>query len=92
MSLEHLLPGLADLGAGTVTRHTMGASDHVSFEETGAPGFAFIRDFMEAAGGPDHTNMDVYDRLLPDDLEQAAVVTATLAYELAQQAQPFPRN
>jgi len=30
--------------------------------------------------------------LLPRDLEQAAVVTATLAYELAQQTQPFPHN
>ena len=91
-ALESLLAGLADLGAGTLTRHTIGASDHVSFEEAGAPGFAFVRDFMEVAGGPNHTNMDVYDRLLPDDLEQAAEVTATLVYELAQQAQPFPRN
>ena len=56
------------------------------------PGFAFIRDFMETSGGPHHTNIDVYDRLLPADLEQAAVVTATLVYELAQETEPFPRN
>ena len=56
------------------------------------PGFAFIRDFMETSGGPNHTNMDVYDRLLPADLQQAAVVTATLLAELAQETEPFPRN
>jgi carboxypeptidase Q len=83
---------VADLGAGTLTHHTIGASDQASFDEAGVPGFAFIRDFMEGAGGPNHTNMDVYGRLLPDDLAQAAVVTATLVYELAQQTQPFPRH
>jgi carboxypeptidase Q len=91
-ALEPLLADLADLGAATLTRHGIGASDHVSFEEAGVPGFAFIRDFMETAGGPNHTNMDVYDRLLPEDLEQAAVVTATLVYELAVQTKPFPRS
>jgi carboxypeptidase Q len=90
--LQPLLAGLADFGAATITPHSIGASDHVSFEEAGVPGFAFIRDFMEASGGPNHTNMDVYDQLLPGDLQQAAVVTATLVYELAQQTQPFPRH
>jgi carboxypeptidase Q len=91
-ALRSLLAPLADLGAATITPHSIGASDHVSFEEVGVPGFAFIRDFMETRGGPNHTNMDVYDRLLPDDLEQAAIVTATLVYELAQETKPFPRN
>ncbi len=91
-ALQPLLTGLADLGAATISPNNIGASDHVSFEEAGVPGFAFIRDFMEARGGPNHTNMDVYDRLLPGDLKQAAVVTATLLYELAQQTQPFPRH
>ena len=91
-ALQPLLAPLADLGAATITPHSIGASDHVSFEEAGVPGFAFIRDFMETSGGPNHTNMDVYDRLLPADLEQAAVVTATLVYKLAQETEPFPRN
>jgi carboxypeptidase Q len=91
-ALQPLLAPLADLGAVAITPRSIGASDHVSFEEVGVPGFAFIRDFMETSGGPNHTNMDVYDRLLPADLQQAAVVTATLVYELAQQTQPFPRN
>lgn len=91
-ALRSLLAPLADLGAATITPHSIGASDHVSFEEAGVPGFAFVRDFMETSGGPNHTNMDVYDRLLPEDLEQAAVVTATLVYELAQDTEPFPRN
>lgn len=90
--LQPLLAGTADLGAATLTHRKIGSSDQVSFDDAGVPGFAFIRDFMETFGGPNHTNMDVYDRLLPDDLEQAAVVTATLAYELAQQTQPFPRH
>jgi carboxypeptidase Q len=87
--MKALLAPLADLGAATVTPRSIGASDHVSFEEVGVPGFAFVRDFMETRGGPHHTNMDVYDRLLPADLQQAAIVTATLVYELAQ---GFPKN
>jgi carboxypeptidase Q len=91
-ALQRLLGPLTDLGAATITPHSIGASDHVSFEEAGVPGFAFIRDFMETSGGPNHTNMDVYDRLLRGDLQQAAVVIATLVYELAQETEPFPRN
>ena len=56
-------------------------------------GFAFIRDFMETSGTTrSHGRLDVYDRLLQADLQQAAVVTATLLYELAQETEPFPRN
>lgn len=91
-ALQRLLAPLADLGASTITPRRIGASDHVSFEEAGVPGFAFIRDFMETSGGPNHTNMDVYDRLLSDDLRQAAVVIATLIYELAQETDRFSRN
>jgi hypothetical protein len=91
-ALQPLLAPLTDLGAATISPHSIGVSDHVSFEEAGVPGFAFIRDFMETSGGPNHTNMDVYDRMLPAGLEQAAVVTATLAYELAQEMEPSPRN
>jgi hypothetical protein len=51
-ALQPLLAPLADLCAATITPHSIGASDHVSFEEAGVPRFAFIRDFMETSGGP----------------------------------------
>jgi hypothetical protein len=38
-----------------------------------------------------HTNIDTYDRLVPDDLRQAAVVMAILVYNTAMREQLLPR-
>lgn len=39
-----------------------------------------------------HTNMDTYDRLLEEDLIQAAVVMASFVYHAAMQDELIPRN
>ena len=39
-----------------------------------------------------HSNMDVYERLQPDDLAQAAVVEAIFVYNTAQRDQMLPRK
>ena len=38
-----------------------------------------------------HTNVDTYERLLPNDLKQAAVAVATAVYRLATDPAPLPR-
>jgi len=38
-----------------------------------------------------HTNMDLYDRLVPEDLIQNAVVMATFAYHAAMRDEKLPR-
>jgi hypothetical protein len=36
--------------------------------------------------------MDVYDRLQPDDLKQAAVIVASFVYDAAMRDQMLPRK
>lgn len=86
------LTPLGDLGVSTLTAAGIGATDHMSFDAIGLPGFQFIRDFMEGAGGPGHTNMDVYERLIPEDLEQSAAVVAWFAYNAAMRNERLPRK
>ncbi len=39
-----------------------------------------------------HTNMDTYERLIPEDLRQAAIVVATMLYNTALRDQLLPRR
>jgi hypothetical protein len=82
-----------DLGADTLTGNDIGATDHVPFDETGLPAFQFLRDFMaESYTRTAHTNMDVYDHVLADDLKQAAVVAAAFVYQAAMMDEKLPRK
>jgi Zn-dependent M28 family amino/carboxypeptidase len=80
-----------DLGASTTSMANIG-SDQVSFDEIGLPGFGFIRDFMEGSTRTAHTNMDVYDHVLEDDLKQSAVIAASFIYNAAMRDEKLPRK
>ena len=86
------LAPLADLGASTLTIANIGAGDQISFDEVGLPGFQFIRDYMEFRTRTAHTNMDVYDHVLEEDLKQSAAVAASLLYDLAMRDEKLPRK
>jgi len=47
------------------------------------PAFQFIQDPRDYATRSVHTNQDTYERLLPEDLKQAAAVEATFLYDAA---------
>jgi carboxypeptidase Q len=81
-----------DLGMDTLTMRTTGGTDHLSFDAVGIPGFQFIQDPVEYDTRTHHSNMDVYDRLQPEDLKQAAVIVASFVYLAAQRDQMFPRK
>ena len=86
------LEPLRDLGASTVSLADVGADD-LSFDEVGLPGFQFIRDYMEGRDSRvPHTNMDVLDHVIADDLKQSATVAAFFIYTLAMRDQPLPRK
>lgn len=82
----------ADLGMNTLTMRNTGGTDHLSFDSVGIPGFQFIQDQLEYDSRTHHSNMDVYDRLQPEDLKQMAVVVASFVYMAAQRDQMFPRK
>jgi carboxypeptidase Q len=81
-----------DLGMDTLSTRNTGGTDHLSFDAVGIPGFQFIQDPIEYDTRTHHSNMDVYDRLQPDDLKQMAVIVASFVYMAAQRDQMFPRK
>ena len=56
------------------------------------PGFQFIRDFMENNPRTAHTNMDVYDHVLEDDLKQSVAIATTFVYQAAMRDEKLPRK
>lgn len=81
-----------DLGMDTLTMRNTGGTDHLSFDAVGIPGFQFIQDPVEYETRTHHSNMDLYDRLQPEDLKQAAVIVASFVYLAAERDQMFPRK
>jgi len=81
-----------DLGMTALTMRNTGGTDHLSFDAVGIPGFQFIQDPIEYETRTHHSNMDVYDRLQPDDLKQAAVIVASFVYEAAMRDKMLPRK
>src|SRR5262249_22126948 len=60
----------ADLGADTLTLANTSGTDHLSFDGVGLPGFEFIQDPLEYRSRTHHSNEDVFDRVIPEDLKQ----------------------
>jgi carboxypeptidase Q len=81
-----------DLGMSTLTMRNTGGTDHLSFDAVGIPGFQFIQDPLDYETRTHHSNMDVYDRLQPDDLKQMAVIVAGFVYDAAMRDQMLPRK
>jgi len=83
---------LADLSMTTLTMRDTGGTDHLSFDAVGLPGFQFIQDPMDYSTRTHHTNMDLYERVVPGDVMQASVVMATFAYHAAMRDDKLPRK
>ena len=83
---------LADLGVTTITMRDTGGTDHEAFDSVGVPGFQFIQDPLDYSSRDHHSNMDLYERLQPDDLAQAATVEAIFVYNTAMRDQMLPRK
>ena len=89
---EAWLAPFRDLGATTITIRNTGGTDHQSFDQVGLPGFQFIQDELEYERLTHHSNMDVYDHVVPADLMQASAVIASLVYHAANRAELLPRK
>lgn len=89
---EKLLEPFAYLGASTLTTENTSGTDHLLFDAAGLPGFSFIQDPIEYGTLTHHTNMDVYDNVSEEDLKQAAVVVASVAYLTAMRDEKLPRK
>jgi carboxypeptidase Q len=81
-----------DLGMTTLSMRNTGGTDHLSFDAVGIPGFQFIQDPIEYETRTHHSNMDLYDRLQPEDLKQISVIVASFVYDAAMREQMLPRK
>ena len=81
-----------NFGMQTLTIRNTGGTDHQAFDSVGLPGFQFIQDPLEYSSRTHHTNLDVYERAIPQDLMQNAIVVASFAYQAANREALFPRK
>ncbi len=83
---------VADLSDGTISNNAKSSTDHVSFDRIGLPGFQFIQDPLDYGTRLHHTHVDSFDHAIAEDMKQAAVVLATLAYNAAMAEARLPRK
>jgi len=81
-----------NMGVTHLTIRNTGGTDHLSYDAVGLPGFQFIQDSMQYETRTHHTNMDVYDQLVPEDMMKNAVITAAFVYQTANRDQMLPRK
>jgi Zn-dependent M28 family amino/carboxypeptidase len=88
---EQWFAALKDITPGVITVRNTGGTDHQSFDAVGLPGFQFIQDPMDYDTRTHHSNMDVYDRIQQQDMEQMAVIEAAFVYNAATRPDKLPR-
>jgi len=63
---------------------------HEAYSEVGLPGFYFVQDRMDMETNV-HSNMDMYDRLVEENLMVNSVILATFVYHAAMRDEKLPR-
>jgi hypothetical protein len=81
-----------DLGWSRVSPRSVTATDHVSFDNAGLPGFQFIQERLEYNSRTHHSNMDVFDHVQREDLVQQGAVAAVFAWYAANWPEKLPRK
>ena len=89
---KNLLAPFKSMGLLWVNPRIQIGTDHISFYQKGVPGFAFFQDAIEYRDKTHHTQTDTLDKILPDDMKQAATVMAATAYNVAQLSSMLPRK
>jgi hypothetical protein len=80
------------MGMKTLNAGNTGGTDHLSFDGVGLPGWQFIQDQVEYNSRTHHSNMDVFDRLVADDMKHNATVVAAFVYLAANRGEKLPRK
>jgi hypothetical protein len=89
---EEWMKPLQDLGVTAIALQNTEGTDHLPFDYIGIPGFQFIQDPLDYFPWLHHTNQDVYDHTVPEDLIQSAVVMAYFVYQTAMREDMLPRK
>ena len=87
-----ILAPLKQIGVLYVNDRNQAGTDHMSFAMAGVPGFAFFQDAIEYREKTHHSQTDTLDKILPDDLEQAAITMAVMGNSVAELPGLLPRR
>jgi hypothetical protein len=81
------------VSGGDTFRPTLqpGGTDSSSFSWIGLNGIGFQQDGLEYGTRTHHSNMDLYDRVQKDDVEQGSMIEAWFTYNAASRADMLPR-
>lgn len=89
---EEWMKPLQDLGMTTIALRPTEGTDHLPFDYIGIPGFQFIQDPLDYFPNLHHTNQDIYDHCVEEDLVQSAIVMAAFVYQAAMREEMLPRK
>ena len=81
-------------GALPPSSRAVGGTDSTSFNNAGLPGIGMSQDPIEYNTMTHHTNLDTYERIVPDDVKKdAAIVAAQICTSpTATNAPAFPKD
>jgi carboxypeptidase Q len=83
-----------DWGVGGVSNtnsRATGGTDSTSFNNAGLAGIGMSQDPIEYNTMTHHTNLDTYERIIPDDVEKAAAIIAAAVWNVANREEMIPR-
>jgi hypothetical protein len=92
MSFAQLKVGQTTYSASTITASNSSGSDFLSFDAVGLNGLDFLQDDLEYETRTWHSNQDNYDRVVPEDVMEAAVIVAAFVYNSAMMDTRLPRK
>jgi carboxypeptidase Q len=89
--LESWIEPLRDLGVIGISGKQDGGSDQIAFDKIGIPTVPSKQDPLDYDTLAHHTNMDVADRVQPEDMKQAVTVLAWMLFQASNAPQMMPR-
>jgi carboxypeptidase Q len=78
-------------GASVTNSRATGGTDSTSFNAAGLPGVSMAQDPIEYQSFTWHTQLDTYERIVPEDVKKAASVIASAVWHVANMDQMVPR-
>jgi hypothetical protein len=82
---------LGVMGATSSKSRNLGGTDSTSFNQAGLAGIGLGQDPIEYQSATWHTNLDTYERIVPDDAVKSSIVIAAAVWHLANRDQTLPR-
>jgi carboxypeptidase Q len=91
--IREALAPFADLGvagAAATGGRNLGGTDSTSFNAAGLAGIGLGQDPIEYGAVTWHTNLDTYERIIPEDAREASIVAAAVVWHVANREARLP--